>query len=41
MNHLKRLDDEIFELLDQEEVENDLTKCLVRNDVELIQKYLN
>ena len=32
MNHVKRLDDEIFELLDQEEAENDLSNCLVRND---------
>ena len=32
MTHVKRLDDEIFELLDQEEAENDLTNCLVRND---------
>ena len=28
MNHVKKLDDEIFEL----EAENDLTNCLVRND---------
>ena len=41
MNHVKRLDDEVFELLDPKEAENGLTKCLVRNDVELIQKYLN
>ena len=26
------LNDEIFELLDQEEAENDLSNCLVRND---------
>ena len=32
MNHVKRLDDEVFELLDQEETENDLSNCLVRND---------
>ena len=32
MNHVKRLDDEIFELLDQEEAGNDLSNCLVRND---------
>ena len=32
MNHVKRLDDEIFELLDQEEALNDLSNCLVRND---------
>ena len=32
MNHVKRLDDEIFELLDEEEAENDLSNCLVRND---------
>ena len=32
MNLVKSSDDEIFELLDQEEVENDLTNCLVRND---------
>ena len=37
MNHVKRLDDEIFELLDQEEAENDLSNCLVRND----EVYLN
>ena len=32
MNLVKSSDDEIFELLDQEEVENDLTNSLVRND---------
>ena len=32
MNHVKRLDNEVLELLDQEEVENDLRNCLVRND---------
>ena len=32
MNHVKRLNDKIFELLDQEEAENDLSNCLVRND---------
>ena len=32
MNHVKRLDDEIFELLDQEEAENNLSNCLMRND---------
>ena len=32
LNHVKRLDDEIFELLDQEEALNDLSNCLVRND---------
>ena len=32
MNHVKRLDHEIFELLYQEEAENDHTNCLVRND---------
>ena len=32
LNHVKRLDDEIFELLDQGEALNDLSNCLVRND---------
>ena len=32
MSLVKSSDDEIFELLDQEEVENDLTNSLVRND---------
>ena len=32
MTHVKRLDDEIFELLDQEEAENNLTNYLLRND---------
>ena len=32
MNHVKRLNDKIFELLHQEEAENDLSNCLVRND---------
>ena len=32
MNHVKRLDGEKFELLGQEEAENDLAKCLARND---------
>ena len=32
MNHVKRLNDEVFELLDQEETENDLSNCLIRND---------
>ena len=32
MTRVKRLDDEIFEPLDQEEAENDFTNCLVRND---------
>ena len=32
MNHVKRLDDEVFEPLDQEETENDLSNCLVTND---------
>ena len=31
MNHDKRLDDEIFELLGQEKAENDLSNCLERN----------
>ena len=32
MNHVKRLDGEMFELLGQVEAENDLANCLVRND---------
>ena len=31
MNHDKRLDDEMFELLGQEKAENDLSNCLQRN----------
>ena len=44
MNHVKRLDSKMFELLDQKEAENDLTNCLVGNDevFELeMMKYLN
>ena len=36
MNHIESLDNEIFELLDQQEAENDLTNCLVRNDEVLV-----
>ena len=31
VNHDKRLDDEMFELLGQEKAENDLSNCLQRN----------
>ena len=36
MNHIESLDNEIFELLDQQEAENDLTNCLVRNGEVLV-----
>ena len=32
MNRIKRLDNKVFELLDQEEAGNDLANCLVRTD---------
>ena len=36
MNHIESLDNEISELLDQQEAENDLINCLVRNGEVLV-----